>query len=97
MQTATTILKLNNGHSFAIENQLNKVRLVVYNNGVENVCRKSTFKNIMNFIQSGDNHLFKGRLQLYKDDAGISIQVKDKIVGEISTDDFINCLQMAQQ
>ncbi|MEP6612895.1 MAG: hypothetical protein ABJA76_13445 [Mucilaginibacter sp.] len=38
------ILKLDNGYDLAVENTDKKARLVVYNNGVENVCRKSTLK-----------------------------------------------------
>lgn len=89
------IIKLDNEHSFAIENLDKQVRLVVYNNGVENVCRKSTIKNIVTFIQSGEDHLFKGRLQLNKGPRGISVVVKGAVVGEISPEDFINCLEGA--
>jgi len=90
------ILKLNPGHTFAIENDGKQVRLVVYNNGVENVCRKSTIKSLIAFIQSGENHLFKGRLQLNKIPGGIGVLVKDRLVGEIPTGDFINCLEDAK-
>ena len=90
------ILKLDNEHAFSIENLDKQVRLIVYNNGVENVCRKSTLKNLSTFIQSGENHLFKGRLQLNKVAGGIGVVVKDRLVGEIATDDFINCLEDAK-
>lgn len=90
------IIKLDNEHSFAIENLDKQVRLVVYNNGVENVCRKSTIKNIATFIQSGENHLFKGRLQLNKRPGGISVVVKGAVVGEIPSNDFMNCLEDAK-
>ena len=89
-------LKLNDSYTLALENQEKKVRLVVYNNGVENVCRKSTIKNLTTFIQSGENHLFKGRLQLNKIPGGIGVVVKDSLVGEIVTSDFINCLENAK-
>lgn len=87
------ILKLDNEHGFSLENLDKQVRLIVYNNGVENVCRKSTLKNLTSFIQSGENHLFKGRLQLNKIPGGIGVVVKDRFVGEIATGDFINCLE----
>ncbi|MDB5088678.1 MAG: hypothetical protein JWR09_2672 [Mucilaginibacter sp.] len=90
------ILKLDNEHAFSIENLDKQVRLVVYNNGVENVCRKSTLKNIGRFIQSGDNHLFKGRLQLNKMTDGIGVVVKDSLVGKITMEDFMNCLENAK-
>lgn len=91
------ILKLNDGYALGVENEDKKLRLIVYNNGVENVCHKSTFKNLSQFIQSSDNHLFKGRLQLYKDEVGVNIMVKGSIVGEISLPEFKNYLQTAQQ
>jgi len=90
------ILKLDNEHAFSIENLDKQVRLVVYNNGVENVCRKSTLKNLTTFIQSGDNHLFKGRLQLNKMTDGIGVVVKDSLVGKITIEDFMNCLEDAK-
>jgi len=90
------IIKLDNEHSFAIENLDKQVRLVVYNNGVENVCRKSTIKSIEAFIQSGEDHLFKGRLQLNKRSGGISVVVKGAVVGEIPFKNFINCLEDAK-
>jgi hypothetical protein len=90
------VIKLDNEHSFAIENLDKQVRLVVYNKGVENVCRKSTLKNIAGFIQSGEDHLFKGRLQLKKMAEGIGVVVKNSLVGEINKEDFINCLEEAK-
>ena len=87
------ILTLDNGYDLAIENADKKIRLVVYNNGVENVCRKSTLKNIATFVQSGENHLFKGRLQLQKENSGINILVKGSKVGEIPIQGFLSYLQ----
>ncbi|MEO6980262.1 MAG: hypothetical protein ABI113_17855 [Mucilaginibacter sp.] len=87
------ILKLDNGYDLAVENTDKKARLVVYNNGVENVCRKSTLKNLAAFVQSGENHLFKGRLQLHKVNGGINILIKGSKVGEIPISGFISYLQ----
>ncbi|WP_295793281.1 hypothetical protein [Mucilaginibacter sp.] len=87
------ILKLDNGYDLAIENTGKKARLVVYNNGVENVCRKSTLKNVAAFMQSSDNHLFKRRLQLHKANGSINIMVKGSKVGEISIPGFLDYLQ----
>ena len=89
-------LKLSDGHSLGIENGGKRVRLIVYNGGVENVCRKESLKKLEDFAQSGDNHLFKGRLQLFKDEVGINVDVKGKIVGRIPTADFINYLNKAK-
>jgi len=87
------ILKLDNGYDLVIESTCKKARLVVYNNGVENVCRKSTLKNVAAFMQSGENHLFKGRLQLHKVNGSITIMVKGSKVGEISIPGFLDYLQ----
>lgn len=92
MQTMN-VLKLDNGYDLAIENADKQARLVVYNNGVENVCRKSTLKNVAAFIQSGENHLFRGRLQLHKENGMINIIVKGNKVGEIPISGFISYLQ----
>ncbi len=90
------ILKLSSELSFAIEPLEKRVRLVVYNNGVENVCRMESIKNLENFIQSGDSHLFKGRLQLYKNAANIVVEVKGEIAGVIRSTEFIKLLEIAK-
>lgn len=84
---------LDNGYELAIENIDKKARLLVYNNGVENVCRKSTLKNIAAFMQTSENHLFKGRLQLHKENDMINILVKGNKVGEIPVSAFLSYLQ----
>jgi hypothetical protein len=33
---------------------------------VEKVCHKERLKNLKDFVQFGENHLFKGSLQLHK-------------------------------
>jgi hypothetical protein len=91
------ILTLNNQQQLGIEPLDKRVRLIVYNNGVENVCRKEHIKNLERFIQSGDNHLFKGRLQLHKNDDAIAIKVKGHIVGSVSNEAFKYCLENAKQ
>jgi len=87
------ILKLDNGYDLAIESTGKMARLVVYNDGVENVCRKSTLKNVTAFMQSGENHLFKGRLQLHKVNGSLNVMVKGSKVGEISIPGFLDYLQ----
>ena len=69
-----------------------KVRLPVADKGVENVCRLESLKNLNKFAGSSAGHLFKGRLQLHKDENGIQVIVKGEIVGVISEDLFKNLL-----
>lgn len=59
------MIKLNGDYSFGVEESGKNLRLIVYNNGVEKVCRKYSPKKLRDFLQSNDNQLFKGRLQLF--------------------------------
>jgi hypothetical protein len=91
-----TVFKLDDELSFAIERSEKRARLIVYKNGVENVCRKETFGNLNRFILLDEGHLFKGRLQLNKDNTGIGIEVKGKLMGTIKTEEFLSCLKEAK-
>ena len=87
MNTITPV-KLDDKLSFGIECAAKKARLIVYESGVEKVCRKETLKDLASFIQSGDSQLFKGRLRLYKNGADIAIEVKGELVGQIDKERF---------
>jgi hypothetical protein len=67
-------------------------RLIVYKDGVENVCRKEGFRKLQRFITSDEKTLFGGRLRLHKKIEDISIEVKGKIEGLIKADDFLKYL-----
>ena len=88
------MIKLDNDHSFAVELSGKKARLIVYKGGVENVCRKESLKNIKEFIQSGGNHLFKGRLQLQKNTKGTGVIVKGEMIGMINDDDLLAVINL---
>jgi hypothetical protein len=55
---------------------------------VEKVCRTERIKNIVQFLQSDENQLFKGRLQLINDEDGVLITVKGPILGKIGKKSF---------
>ena len=86
------ILKINNNVSFGIERDEKKVRLVVFDKEEELACRKETVTNLMRFIESGEAHIFKGRLQLYKKSELIEIQLQRKKLGSVSAGNFEKCL-----
>ncbi|HEY4322735.1 MAG TPA: hypothetical protein VGN20_02085 [Mucilaginibacter sp.] len=86
-------LKLNNEFSFAIERCEKRARLIVYKNGLEDVCRKETFGNLQRFILADQGHLFKGRLQLDKNEGNIKVEVKGELIGIINNDDFGDFLE----
>ena len=84
------IIKFNDGLSFWIEHTEKQARLVIYKDGVENVCRKSTIRKLRQFIQSDEQQLFKGRLQLVRDISGmIAVEVKGKVAGVVPAEDFL--------
>ncbi|HEY2581840.1 MAG TPA: hypothetical protein VGI43_08540 [Mucilaginibacter sp.] len=87
-------LKLNSEFSFAIEHCEKQARLIVYKNGLEDVCRKETFGNLQRFIETERGRLFKGRLRLDKYN-GV-IEVKGELVGIIKTGDFSHYLKDAK-
>lgn len=88
-----TLLKLDHGFSFAIEHYEKRVRLIIYKDGVENVCRRESFKNLERFIWSNEESIFKGRLQLRRNSEGIVLVVKGKIVGKMTTEEFASYLE----
>jgi hypothetical protein len=87
------IAKFDNGLSIWIEHTEKQARLVIYKDGVENVCRKSTIRKLRQFIQSDEQRLFKGRLQLHRDINGmIAVDVKGKIAGVVPAEHFLATL-----
>ena len=84
---------LNNNHNFVIESYEKRFRLIVFKDGLELVCRKESSKNLAAFLSSSNGQIFKGRLQLIKENTIINIQVKGDVIGAISEMDFRNILQ----
>ena len=68
-------------------------RFTIYKEGVENVCRKESLKNLGRFLRSDEERIFKGRLQLYKNAGQIAVEVKGKLAGKITTEDFTGYLE----
>jgi hypothetical protein len=89
------LIKLDDHQQFAVEHLPKKVRLILYNNGVENVCRMETARNIRHFVLSHQEIIFKGRPQLHKNAIGIEIKVKGKLVGIIGVRGFFDALDIS--
>jgi hypothetical protein len=85
-------LKLNDDTVLSIELHEKRARLVVYKRGVENVCRIESIKNIIGFVESNNQQLFKGRLRLHKASGSIDVEVKGKLEGNIAACDLMTCL-----
>lgn len=73
-----------------------KLRLVVFNKNEEYVCRIESKNKLHHFLEEDDTRLFKGRLQLIKNQDKIAIQVKGKIVGELSIDVFQRIIECSE-
>ncbi|HWZ01982.1 MAG TPA: hypothetical protein VNX40_00155 [Mucilaginibacter sp.] len=87
------MIKLDDCYDLAVEISGKTARLAIYENSVEKVCRKTTLKSLFEFMQSDENHLFKGRLQLFKNLEEITVLVKGEPVGEIKAETLLNCLR----
>lgn len=85
-------IKLNNNLLLTFEPDNKKMRLVVTDGPAELACRKETPGNLRRFLASGQNSLFKGRLQLHKNAGDISVVIKGYVVGLIKTESFATTL-----
>ncbi|WP_316737100.1 hypothetical protein [Pedobacter aquatilis] len=83
---------LDDTFKLAFEKLPHKIRLIVFKNGEELVCRKEKLRMLFSFAETNTEHIFKGRLQFYKLGDKINVQVKNKLIGIISNADFKNAL-----
>lgn len=95
--TQMEIIKLKENYTFAIEPQVKRLCLGIYQSGVENVCRLETRKKLEKFLLSHENHLFKGRLQLAKNAGRVNVLIKGKPVGKIINAEFIKYFVILSQ
>ena len=86
-------IKLTPLYFFTIEPYENRLRLIVLKNEEEYVCRKETKNNLVKFFAGEDSTLFKGRLQLIKQNNEILIQAKSEILGSIPISAFNKILE----
>jgi len=78
------------GDNITLETEINnnELRLIVVKENEEWVCHKTTVKEINTFLTGEDRSLFKGRLQLIKDQDNVLIKVKNEIIGVIDNKVF---------
>ncbi|MBC6110356.1 hypothetical protein ACFOG5_05745 [Pedobacter fastidiosus] len=79
---------LTNGFKLSFEKLPNTIRLIILKDDEEWVCHKEKLKNLFSFLEVDIKNLFKGRLQLFKFDNRIDIQVKNKHISSISIETF---------
>ncbi|MNK17137.1 hypothetical protein D3C87_353210 [compost metagenome] len=83
---------LNNNLIFSIEPLVNSVRLIVSEVDHEIACRKETIKNLNSFLESDNEKIFKGRLQLSKLDQDIEVIINKIPIGKIPLYSFSQLL-----
>jgi hypothetical protein len=93
MTKEENLLELNGELSFAIERHKKHLRLIVYKQGQEYVCRKERSSAIERFLTTDELRIFKGRLQLWKKQNDIFVEVKGETVGVLHLQDFKKLLE----
>lgn len=76
---------LTDNYSFGVENLGNRYRLVVHNNEKELACRKEKRNILLNFLSETSGHLFRGRLQLKKEQEVIQVYLKGECIGSLTS------------
>ena len=84
------MIDLNNNFQLDFELYNKKIRLILIKNSIEVACRKDFFKNYVQFIQSNEGQLFKGRIKLYKIGKTIKVHFKNEYVGTFESDLFLS-------
>ncbi|MBD1364107.1 hypothetical protein IDJ77_09830 [Mucilaginibacter sp. ZT4R22] len=76
-------LKLTGKLSLLIEPADKKLRLVISDEGSELACRKESRGKLKRFLSSAETSIFKGRLQLHKNNNTVAVILKGEDVGVI--------------
>ncbi len=65
-----------------------RLRLIVYQNNEEYVCRKESLYKLKQFLNLDEGRAFKGRLQLLKHGDDIAVEVKGQQMGMLAKADI---------
>ncbi len=77
-----------------IEPSDKKLRLIIINNNQEIACRKEFRNKIIDFLEKENEWLFKGRLQLRKNNNLVEVYFKKALVDCISIPLFTKMLEV---
>lgn len=86
-------IDLSKGFVLRVQPYNDKVRVIVLLNNEEYVCRIALLPKLLDFAAAKEAHLFKGRLQLYKEAGLINVLAKGEVAGIIDEHTFINYLE----
>ncbi len=81
-------IDLNDEQELLLEGSAAKLRLVLLESGVEQACRQSSLRELTSFLAESETALFKGRLQLHKQDDQLEVWLKNSAVGRFSKQEF---------
>lgn len=84
-------IALSPAYTLSLEPYEGGIRLVVYRNGAECVCRKERPGKLRKFLKMHEARAFRGRLQLFKQEEHIVVTVKGRAVGN-TTSNVLNVL-----
>jgi hypothetical protein len=65
-----------------------RVRIMVFKDGEEYVCRKESLYKLKQFLALDEGRAFKGRLQLVKHGDTVAVDVKGEVLGRIGLGDM---------
>ena len=85
-------LKLTAKLSLLIEPADKKLRLVVSDEGSELACRKESRGKLKRFLSSAETSIFKGRLQLRKNNSTVVVVLKGEDMGVIALEELQKAL-----
>lgn len=86
------IIELRSSFSLGFECLDKKVRLIVFENGIEKACRKEKVSVLQKFLKVSMGSIFKGRIQLEKHKNEIVILLKKEKIGNVYYKEFERCL-----
>jgi len=85
-------INLQNDFKLSFKKLPHTIRLIILKNDEEWVCRKEKLKKLFEFAEIDQEHLFKGRLQLFKSEDKVHVKVKNEFIGTILIEVFIKTL-----
>lgn len=81
-------IEINKNIWFCADAENKKIRLSLNDGREDLACRREFPSKLLRFIDGDDGHLFKGRLQLYKEVDMISILFKGQPMGQLNATNF---------
>ncbi len=85
---------MGNDIKFKVEASDKKLRIILINNNQEIACRKEFRNKIIDFLEKENEWLFKGRLQLRKNNNLLEVYFKKALVDCISIPLFTKMLEV---